>query len=210
MISLLMAEDHLLVRNGLKHIFECFDGVSVDGEAGTGDEVLETLKKQKFDIVLLDVNMPGPHGVDLIAKIMELPAHPPILMLSMYNDMQVVKQMLKAGATGYLTKDAAPEDLMDAVRKVAGGGRYLAPELAEKIAFEASSGTTVVPHELLTGRELIILRMLARGVKIKEIAEELGISNKTVSAHKARIMQKMHIPSDAKLMQYVATHGFIL
>lgn len=208
MISLLMADDHLLVRNGLKHILQCFDDVAITAEAGNGDEVLAALQKDKFDLVLLDVSMPGLSGVELILRLREQMGPPPILVLSMYNELQVVKRMLKAGASGYMTKDASPEELIDGIRRVAGGGRYLARDLAEKIAFEASAASPFVAHEVLTGRELIILRMLAKGIKIREIAKELGISNKTVSAHKAHIMQKMHIASDAKLMQYAVTHGF--
>lgn len=203
-----MADDHHLVRDGLKRIFDCFDDVEIVAEATSGEEVLAAVKQQKFDLVLLDVNLPGLHGADLVAQVSEQ-TKLPILMLSMFNDLQVVKCMLRAGASGYITKDSSPDELIDAVRKVAGGGKYLARELAEKIAFEASAPAASVPHEALTEREMTILRMLAKGVKMKEIAADLGISNKTVSAHKARIMQKMQISNDAKLMQYAVTHGLV-
>jgi len=125
----------------------------------------------------------------------------------MHNEPQIAKRKLKAGASGYITKDSSPKDLLEAIRKVAGGGRYIAPDIAEKIAFDASDDTPLVPHELLSGRELVILRMLAKGKKVHEIAQELDISSKTVSTHKARLMQKMHLDSDVKLMQYIIAHG---
>lgn len=203
-----MADDHHLVRDGLKRIFDCFDDVEIVAEATSGEEVLAAVKQQKFDLVLLDVNLPGLHGADLVTQVSEQ-SQLPILMLSMFNDLQVVKRMLRAGASGYITKDSSPDELIDAVRKVAAGGKYLARDLAEKIAFEASTPANSDPHEALTEREMTILSMLAKGVKMKEIAADLGISNKTVSAHKARIMQKMQIGNDAKLMQYAVTHGLV-
>lgn len=209
MIRVLVADDHALMREGLKQLFECVDDIVVSAEAASGEEILSTLKKETFDLVLLDITMPGIHGVELIAKIREMPKSPPILMLSMHNEPQIVKRKLKAGAAGYITKDNAPKELLEAIRKVAAGGRYMAPDLAEKIAFEVSASTPIVPHELLSGRELVILRMLAKGKKVNDIAMELEISGKTVSTHKARLMQKMHIESDAKLMQYAIAHGMV-
>lgn len=209
MIRVLVADDHALMREGLKQLFECVDDIVVSAEAASGEEILSALKKETFDLVLLDITMPGIHGVDLIAKIKAMPKSPPILMLSMHNEPQIVKRKLKAGASGYITKDNAPKELLEAIRKVAAGGRYMAPDLAEKIAFEVSASTPIVPHELLSGRELVILRMLAKGKKVNDIAMELEISSKTVSTHKARLMQKMHIESDAKLMQYAIAHGMV-
>ncbi len=207
MIRLLMVDDHVLMREGLKQLFECVDDIEVGAEAGSGEEVLGILQKELFDLVLLDISIPGIHGVELISKICECPDNPPILILSMHNEVQIIKRKLKAGASGYITKDSSPKELLAAIRKVASGGRYMAPELAEKIAFEASASVPQVPHELLSGRELVILRMLAKGKKVNEIALELDISSKTVSTHKARLMQKMHIDSDIKLMQYTIAHG---
>jgi len=207
MIRLLVVEDHALMREGLKQLFECVEDVAVTAEVGSGEEALAALQKGKFDLILLDISIPGIHGVELIAKIRERQDSPPILILSMHNETQIAKRKIKAGAAGYITKDSSPKDLLEAIHKVAAGGRYMAPELAEKIAFEASTTAPLVPHELLSGRELVILRMLAKGKKVSEIAQELGISGKTVSTHKARLMQKMHIDSDAKLMQYAVAHG---
>jgi DNA-binding NarL/FixJ family response regulator len=201
-----MVDDHELMREGLKQLFEYVDDIEVGVEAGNGEEVLVILQKEKFDLILLDISIPGIHGVELISKIREYPNSPPILILSMHNEPQIAKRKLKAGASGYITKDSSPNELLTAIRKVASGGRYMAQELAEKIAFEASTAAPLVLHELLSAREMLVLRMLAKGKKINEIALELGISGKTVSTHKARLMQKMHIDNTAKLMQYAVAH----
>lgn len=207
MIRLLIVDDHELMREGLKQLFEGEDDIVVSGEAREGEEALEFLQNNTVDLVLLDITIPGIHGDELVKKIKKLPNSPPILMLSMHNESSVVTSMLKAGASGYMTKDSSPQDLLSAVRKVAAGGRFIAGDLAENIAFEAGSATTMQLHELLSGRELVILRMLGKGQKVNEIARELNISSKTVSTHKARLMQKMYIDSDVKLMQYAIAHG---
>jgi len=207
MIRLLVVDDHALMREGLKQLFEGEGDILVSAEAGSGEEALAILQHETVDLVLLDITIPGIHGVELIAKIRERLNSPPILVLSMHNEPQIAKRKLKAGALGYITKDSSPKDLLEAIRKVASGGRYIAADIAEKIAFEISDAAPLVPHELLSGRELVILRMLANGKKVNEIALELGISSKTVSTHKARLMQKMHIESDVKLMQYTIAHG---
>jgi DNA-binding NarL/FixJ family response regulator len=205
-----MVDDHELMREGLKQLFECVDDIQVCAEAVCGEEVLVILQKETFDLVLLDITIPGIHGVELISKIRERLDSPPILILSMHNEPQIAKHKLKAGASGYITKDSSPKELLAAIRKVASGGRYMAPEIAEKIAFEASTAEPLVLHELLSGRELLILRMLVNGKKINEIAKNLGISSKTVSTHKARLMQKMHIDNTAKLMQYAIANGLMV
>ena len=207
MIRLLIVDDHELMREGLKQLFDDEDDIVVSAEAGNGEEALALMQDEKFDLVLLDISMPGIHGVELIKKIKEQANTPPILVLSMHNEPQIVKRKLKAGASGYITKDSSPKDLLEAMRKVASGGRFIAADIAEKIAFEASTAAPLVPHELLSARELVILRMLAKGRKVNEIALDLDISSKTVSTHKARLMQKMHIDSNVKLMQYIIAHG---
>ncbi|MFU8789166.1 MAG: response regulator [Methylobacter sp.] len=207
MIRLLIVDDHALMREGLKQLFEGERDIVVTAEAGNGEEALAMLHNETVDLVLLDITIPGIHGVELIKEIRGWPNCPPILILSMHNEPQIAKRKLKAGASGYITKDSSPKDLLGAIRKVAAGGRYITADIAEKIAFEVSVAAPLVPHELLSGRELVILRLLAKGKKVNEIAMELGISSKTVSTHKARLMQKMHIDSDVKLMQYTIAHG---
>jgi DNA-binding NarL/FixJ family response regulator len=202
-----MVDDHALMREGLKQLFQYVDDIEVIAEASNGEAALALLKREQFDLVLLDISMPGLHGVELIRKIRDCAGSPPILILTMHNEPQMAKSKLKAGAAGYITKDSSAADLLAAIRKVAAGGRYIAAELAEKIAFEASSNVPLVPHELLSGREMLILRLLAKDKKINEIALQLNISSKTVSTHKARLMQKMHISSNAKLVEYTIAQG---
>lgn len=207
MIRLLMVDDHALMREGLKQLFQCVDDIEVVAEASNGKEALAILQRENFDIMLLDVSMPGIHGVELIKKIRSIVSSPPILILTMHNEPQIAKSKLKAGAAGYITKDSSAKDLLEAIRKVAAGGRYMCTDLAEQIAFEAIASTPVVLHDLLSGREMLILRMLAKDKKITEIALQLNISSKTVSTHKARLMQKMHISGNAKLIEYAIAHG---
>lgn len=210
MIRLLIVDDHALMREGLKQLFEGESDIVVSAEAGSGEEALAVLQNEEIDLILLDITIPGIHGVELIMKIRAQEDSPPILVLSMHNEPQIAKRKLKAGASGYITKDSSPKDLLEAVRKVACGGRYITADIAEKIAFELSAAVPLIPHELLSGRELVILRMLAKGKKVNEIAQELDISSKTVSTHKARLMQKMHIDNDIKLMQYTIAHGMTI
>ncbi len=206
MIRILIVDDHVLMREGLKQLFHGEDDIQVLAEAGNGEEALHLLAQETFDLILLDVSMPGIQSVELIARIRKLPSFPPILVLSMHNEPQIAKRKLKAGAAGYITKDSSPQDLLQAIHKVAAGERYISSYLAEKIACELSSAAPMVPHDLLSGRELLILRLWAQGKKNNEIALILKISNKTVSTHKARLMQKMHIDTDINLFKYAIAH----
>lgn len=207
MIRVLIVDDHALLREGLKQLFEYAGDIEVGAEATTGEEALAALKKERYDLVLLDISIPGLHGVELVSRIRENPDNPPILMLSMYNEPQIAKRKLKAGAMGYITKNSAPSDLMEAIRKVAAGGRYIAASLAEQIIFDVDGVAGSATHTLLTTRELSILQMLVKGHKTTAIARDLGISVKTVSTHKFNIKQKMNIGNDADLMRYAITNG---
>lgn len=208
MIRLLIVDDHALMREGLIQLFDGEDDIVVSAETGDGEEVLGILQNKTIDLILLDIAIPGIHGVELIKKIREeLPNSPPILMLSMHNEPSIATRMLTAGAAGYMTKDSSARILLRAIRKVASGGRFIATDIAENIAFETSNVMKMKPHELLSSRELVILRMLGKGKKVNEIARELNISNKTVSTHKARLKQKMYIDSDVQLVQYTIAHG---
>lgn len=209
MIRVLVADDHALMREGLKQLFEYVDDIEVVAEATNGDAVLEMLKKGRYDLLLLDVTMPGLHGVELIEKVRAMPDSPPILMLSMHNESQIAKRKLRAGAAGYINKDSSPVELMKAIRKVASGGRYVSEDLADRILFEMGESISSLPHTLLTDRELPILKLLASGKRVSEIASELDISVKTVSTHKANIKQKMRLENDAQLTRYAIDHGLI-
>ena len=210
MIRLLLADDHVLVREGLKQLFALTSDLHVAAEASNGAQVLDLLRQERFSIILLDITMPGICGPDLIERIRTRDNPPPILVLSMHNEPQIARRALGAGAAGYLTKDNDPKTLLTAIRKVAAGGRFLAPSLAEALAFEASSSSpSNTSHEQLSDREFQIFTLLARGIGVNEIARQLAISNKTVSTHKARLMDKMGLASNADLVRYAITQGLI-
>lgn len=206
MIKILIADDHTIMRKGLNQLFSISHDIKVGGEAKNGDEVLEKLKKEPFDLLLLDVSMPGISGIELIGKVKKLYTHMPILVLSMHNESQIARRKLKAGASGYITKDSDPEMLMDAIRKVAAGGHFITPDLAEQLVFDKNTESEIAPQELLSKRELQVLRMLSTGQGINQIADTLAISNKTVSTHKARLMQKLKIDNNAQLVRYAIKH----
>lgn len=207
MIRLLIADDHAIVRQGLKQIFSLENNIDVVGEASSGTEVLAAVQGSAYDLLLLDMSMPGISGVDLIGRIRLRHSDLPILVLSMHNSAQIVRRSLRAGASGYLPKNAAPELLISAVRKVAAGGRFIDPELAEHIAFHPEEHDEETAHSHLSDREFQILCLLVRGKSVNEIADSLAISNKTVSTHKAHLMQKMGFKTNSDLVGYGLSHG---
>ena len=209
MIELLIADDHAIVRSGLKRIFELAPDIHVAAEAAHGGEVLEQLRRVQVDLLLLDLNMPGISGADLIARVQSHWANLPILVLSMHNEPQVAARALKAGAAGYITKDCEPEILLAAIRKVAAKGQYIAPEIAEKMVFDITSTAQRPPHSYLSERELETLRLLIAGKSVNDIAAQLAISNKTVSTHKVRLMEKLNLASMADLMRYAMQYDLL-
>lgn len=207
MIRLLIADDHALFRAGLKQLLSLTRDIVVVGEAADGDETLDVLQRGEFDLLLLDVAMPGIGGADLIARVRTEYPEVPILVLSMHNEPQIARRLLKAGAAGYMTKNSALSMVVTAIRRVAAGGSYIAPKLAERMAFEASRSELPLPHERLSKRESHILGLLVQGKNMNEIAEMLCISSKTVSTHKSRLMQKMEISSNSELLRYGLAHN---
>jgi DNA-binding NarL/FixJ family response regulator len=205
MIRILLADDHAIVRNGLKQIFSGQPDLQVVGEASNGNEILELARNARFDLLLLDMTMPGISGADLIRRLRA--EHPAIqiLVLSMHNESQVVSRALKAGAAGYVTKDSDQEILLSAIRKVAAGSKFIDPALIDAMVFDGSSEGT--PHDVLSERELQVLQMLASGQSLAAIADSLHLSAKTISAHKAHLMQKLGIDNNADLMRYAIKHG---
>ena len=201
MIHLLIADDHAIVREGLRQLIALTEDIKVTGEATNGQEVLEQVHDTEFDLLLLDLNMPGISGIELIGRVKNCRSALPIFVYSMHNEVQVVTSALNAGCSGYFTKDSDPRMLAAAIRKVSGGGKYIEPELAEQIMFGDPP-----PHTLLSTRELEILRLLVAGKSVNEIAEQLFISNKTVSTHKANLMEKMKFHSIAELVRYALLH----
>lgn len=206
MIKILIAEDHAIVRNGLRQIFSDTTDLEVVGEATNGSEVLELARKSDFDLLLLDMTMPGVTGPELIKRL--LAEHPSmkILVLSMNNESQSVNRALKAGASGYVTKDSDQTVLLAAIRKVAAGHKYIDPTLVEAMVFDNATGEDS-RHSILSDRELQVLQMLASGLNPGEIAESLFLSAKTVSTHKANLMQKLGIDNNADLVRYAIKHG---
>jgi len=209
MINLLMADDHGILREGMKRLFAMTTDIAVVAEAMNGGQVQDWLRQGGFDMILLDMTMPGISGVNLIMRIRAHSHELPILVLSMHNEPQIARRALQAGASGYLTKDSDPELLLFAIRKVAQGGRFIDPVLAEQMVFEVNNSKQTALHERLSEREYQILLLLAKGKSLNEIADELAISNKTVSTHKMRLMQKMSFSSNADLVRYAVAHGLV-
>lgn len=209
MIRLLIADDHAIVRTGLKQIFALVPDFEVAGEAENGGEVLERLRQGGVDLLLLDLDMPGIQGADLIARVKTHWPTLPILVLSMHNEAHVAMRALKAGAAGYITKDCNLDVLLPAIRTVAANGKFIAPGMAEKMVFYEMPTPQGAPHLLLTEREAEIFRLLTEGISVNKIATRMAISNKTVSTHKARLMAKMDLASVADLMRYAMQHDLL-
>jgi DNA-binding NarL/FixJ family response regulator len=206
MIKICIADDHAIVRAGLKQMFAIVPGMEVVAEAVDADDVLDTLRQKLCDVLLLDLNMPGISGIDLIARIKAHWPTQPVLVLSMHDTAQVASRALKAGADGYVTKDSEPEVLLAAIRKVASGGRFNSAEVAQKMALLATATGDRLPHNVLSAREFDVFKCLVKGLGVNDIAERLKISNKTVSTHKARLLEKMRMASVAELTRYAMDH----
>ena len=209
MIKILIADDHAIVREGLKQILaETFDMV-VGGEATNGQEVLEHVRREDWDLVLLDLAMPGKDGLETLKELKFEKPKLPVLVLSIYPEEQYAVRLLKAGAAGYLTKESAPEELIAAIRKVSQKGKYISPSLAEKLAFYLEAGTEKPPHEMLSDREYKVMLMIASGKTVKEIADEMFLSIKTVSTYRVRALNKMGMKNNAEFTYYALKHGLV-
>ena len=209
MIRILIADDHKIVREGLKQILSGESGFTVAGEAANGLEALKQLREQAFDVLLMDMSMPGRSGIELIKQIKSKKPKLAILVLSMHKEEQYAVRALKAGALGYLTKESAPDQLVAAIRKVAGGGAFISSGVAERLALELGGNHDAAPHMLLSDREYQVFRMMASGITIGGIANELSLSIKTVSTHKTRILQKMKMTNGAELIHYAIRHQLV-
>lgn len=209
MIRILIADDHAIVRSGLKQLLSGEGDFIVAGEAANGLEVLKQIHEQPFDVVLMDMSMPGRSGIELIKQVKGEKPKLAILVLSMHKEEQYAVRALKAGALGYLTKESAPDQLVAAIRKVAGGGVFISSGVAERLALELGGNHDAAPHTLLSDREYQIFRMIVSGTPIGGIADDLSLSVKTVSTHKTRILQKMKMTSGAELIHYAIRHQLI-
>ena len=206
---ILVADDHTLMREGLRRIIEGTPDMQVAAEATNGHEVIAHVRKGELDLVLLDLSMPGKSGIPLIRQIKEEFPKLPVLVLTMHQEDQYAVRALKAGASGYLNKDSAPEMLVGAIRKVATGGAFISPAIAEQLAHGVIRSDERLPHTLLSDREFQVFQSLANGESVSAIADKLSLSAKTVSTHKTRIMQKMGMQSAADLIRYALEHGVI-
>lgn len=208
-IRLMIADDHAIMREGLKQIFALDKQIEVVAEAPDGSQVMERLRNCNVSLLLLDLSMPGISGEDLINRI--LPQYPAlrILVLSMFNEPQIARRVLHSGALGYITKDKSPEILLNAIRTVAKGSRYIDHDLAQEMIFSEYQSGGRAPHESLTMRERQIMIMLAHGESINNIADALSISNKTVSTYKSRMMKRMNFQNNVDIVKYSLNYNLV-
>jgi DNA-binding NarL/FixJ family response regulator len=209
MIRVLIADDHAVVRKGLRHIISSTEDLCVGDEAADGEEAISFISRNPYGVVLLDISMPGRNGLDILKQIRLHKPKLPVLMLSMHAEEDYAVRCLRAGAAGYLTKDSPAEEIVFAVRKVARGGRYLTPSLVDKLPFVWESLPEEPFHGQLSDREFQVLCMLAGGKTTTEIADELSLSLQTVSTYKARILEKMKMPSMAHVIRYAIENGLV-
>ena len=209
MIRVVVADDHTIMREGLKRILHGAEDIEVIGEAVDGFETLALVRRGGFDLLLMDLSMPGRSGVDLIRQIKDEAPKLPLLVLTMHEEEQYALRAIRAGALGYLTKESAGTQLISAIRKVAIGRPYISMEVAEQLAIDAMPARQDMPHKSLSDREFEVFNLLVSGKSITEIAEMLHLSVKTVSTHKTRILQKMSSHSLAELVQYAVAHGLL-
>ena len=208
MIRILIADDHTLVREGLKQILSDLPDMAVTEEASNGKEVLDKIRESDFDVVLLDISMPGQSGVDILKQIKLLKPKLPVLILSMYPEEQYAIRTLRAGAAGYLTKDSVPDELIEALRTVSLGKKYITFSLAEKLAYDWDENMKRLPHEKLSDREFQVMLMIAAGKAIQEIADEMCLSINTISTYRKRILEKMKMAKkQEKMRKQLAKQG---
>lgn len=208
MIRLVIADDHAIVREGLKRIVGDVADLQVVGEAADGTEVMQRVRELDFDVLVLDLSMPGRSGMELIKLVKSEKPKLRVLVLSMHQETQYAVRAIKSGASGYLTKESAPAQLEQAIRKIASGGAYISAEVAEQLALGAMPGAqSAAPHETLSDREFEVFRMLVAGDSVSDIAARLNLSVKTVSTHKANLMQKLGLSNQSELVRYALKHG---
>lgn len=209
-MKIIIADDHALIRKGLKEILQQVEGLVLLDEAQNGSELLLKLSQKDYDIIVLDISMPGKSGLDVLKDIRRIKPDIPVLILSVYPEEQYAIRVLKSGASGYLTKDSAPDELVNAIKKIVNGGKYISSSLAEILATEVKSGGVInMLHENLSDREFQVMKMLAAGKTVKEISEELFLSPKTVSTYRTRIYEKMKFSSKSELTGYAIKNGLI-
>ncbi|MGD9212145.1 MAG: response regulator transcription factor [Desulfobacteraceae bacterium] len=209
MINIIIADDHPIVRAGLKQIIAEDKDITVTGEASKGTELLEKVRKHDFDVILLDLSMPGMNGLDVLKQLKIEKPRIPVIILTIHPESQYALRILKAGAAGYLTKDSASDELIKAIRKVCNKGKYISPSLAEKIVFALDQDAGQLPHEALSDREYQVLSLIGSGKTVSQIAETLALSVKTVSTYRVRILEKMQMQNNAELIHYAIQNKLV-
>lgn len=209
MIKVLIADDHPIVRQGLRQILSGTTDMMVAGEASDGQEALAQVRVGGWDVLVLDITMPERSGLDILKELKQIQPNLPVLVLSIHAEEQLAVRLLKAGAAGYLTKENAPGELVKAIRKVLSGGRYVSPALAESLAFDLSLTSGRPPHETLSDREFQVLQLIAGGKTLAEIAETLFLSPKSVSTYRYRLLKKLNLKTNSELIRYALENGLI-
>jgi DNA-binding NarL/FixJ family response regulator len=209
MTKVLIVDDHPLFRRGLKDILQAQPDVELVGEADTGNKALEMARKQRWDVLVLDITMPGLGGIEILSILRKEQPKLPILILSAHSENQYAVRALRAGAAGYMTKETAPQELIRGLRKVLQGAKYVSETLAEKLAFDLGAQTERKPHHLLSDREYEIMRMIAAGKPLGTIAGELALSPRTVSTYRSRVLEKMQMKTNADLIRYALENKLI-
>ena len=212
MTKVLIADDHAIVRAGIRRLIDDHSSMEVSSEASDGNEVLKFVDDQTYDIIVLDINMPNLNGLDTLKELRNKQPNTPVLVLSMYPESQYAIRALRSGASGYLTKEAAPENLIQAIEKIVSGGRYITPELAEQLAYALGSNEHKQenPHQVLSDREYQIMCAIASGKSVSEIGKELNLSVKTISTYRTRVFDKMGFENNAQLTHYVIKNNLLL
>jgi two-component system, NarL family, invasion response regulator UvrY len=209
MINVLIADDHVIVRKGMLQVLSAETDIRVADEAGTGQEVIDKIRKTKYDVIILDISLPGKSGLEVLKQVKsEYPALP-VLILSMYPENHYAIRVLKAGGSGYITKENANVELATAIRMVVRGKKYITASLAEKLADEMSPDNIKPPHETLTDREFNILCLIAKGKSSSQIADELALSVKTIATYRSKLLDKMGMKSNSELTFYAAQHRLV-
>lgn len=209
MIKVCVVDDHAVVREGLKRIISENPGMSVTAEAGDGNEALKVIQNQPFDVVLLDITMPNKNGMDVLKELRARMPRLPVLVLSMHAEEHYAVRVLRAGASGYLTKESAPEKLIQAIRQVVRGGKYVSAAVAERLVYQLDSDTSKPAHENLSDREYQVMCMIGSGKTVTDIADELSLSVKTVSTYRVRILEKLNMKNNAEVARYAIKEGLV-
>jgi two-component system, NarL family, invasion response regulator UvrY len=209
MIRIIIADDHAAIRRGVKDILADEADMEIGAEASTAQELLDLVRKQAWDAVVLDISLPGRSGLEVLSELKQERPSLPVLVHTMHSEDQFAVRALRAGAAGYLTKDSPPAELVKALRKIVAGGKYVGQSLAEKLAVNVDANSDRAPHEALSDREFQVLRLLASGKTVSEIADGLSLSVKTISTYRSRILDKMKMKNNAELMRYALQHKVV-